>query len=158
MAVTRDIVEAHLRPRRVMARLLRMGQREDRVLAMLMGGCIILFVSQWPYRARQAHFTGETLTDYIQHDAVGLIFVLPLLAYGVAALLRLISRIFGAKADYYSARLAIFWALLASSPALVLTGMVKGFIGLGAANSIVGALWLLVFLWVLGNSLIEAEQ
>ena len=158
MAVTRDIVEAHLRPRRVMDRLLRMGQREDRVLAMLMGGCIILFVSQWPYRARQAHFTGETLTDYIQHDAVGLIFVLPLLAYGVAALLRLISRIFGAKADYYSARLAMFWALLASSPALVLAGMVKGFIGLGAANSIVGALWLLVFLWVLGNSLIEAEQ
>ncbi len=158
MAVTRDIVEAHLRPRRVMARLLRMGQREDRVLAMLMGGCIILFVSQWPYRARQAHLTGETLTDYIQHDAVGLIFVLPLLAYGVAALLRLISRIFGAKADYYSARLAMFWALLASSPALVLAGMVKGFIGLGAANSIVGALWLLVFLWVLGNSLIEAEQ
>jgi hypothetical protein len=158
MAVTRDIVEAHLRPRRVMARLLRMGQREDRVLAMLIGGCIILFVSQWPYRARQAHFTGETLTDYIQHDAVGLIFVLPLLAYGVAALLRLISRIFGAKADYYSARLAMFWALLASSPALVLAGMVKGFIGLGAANSIVGALWLLVFLWVLGNSLIEAEQ
>ena len=158
MAVTRDIVEAHLRPRRVMARLLCMGQREDRVLAMLMGGCIILFMSQWPYRARQAHFTGETLTDYIQHDAVGLIFVLPLLAYGVAALLRLISRIFGAKADYYSARLAMFWALLASSPALVLAGMVKGFIGLGAANSIVGALWLLVFLWVLGNSLIEAEQ
>ena len=158
MAVTRDIVEAHLRPRRVMARLLRMGQREDRVLAMLMGGCIILFMSQWPYRARQAHFTGETLTDYIQHDAVGLIFVLPLLAYGVAALLRLISRIFGAKADYYSARLAMFWALLASSPALVLAGMVKGFIGLGAANSIVGALWLLVFLWVLGNSLIEAEK
>lgn len=158
MAVTRDIVEAHLRPRRVMARMLCMGQREDRVLAMLMGGCIILFMSQWPYRARQAHFTGETLTDYIQHDAVGLIFVLPLLAYGVAALLRLISRIFGAKADYYSARLAMFWALLASSPALVLAGMVKGFIGLGAANSIVGALWLLVFLWVLGNSLIEAEQ
>ena len=158
MAVTRDIVDAHLRPRQVMARLLRMGQREDRVLAMLMGGCIILFMSQWPYRARQAHFTGETLTDYIQHDAVGLIFVLPLLAYGVAALLRLTSRIFGAKADYYSARLAMFWALLASSPALVLAGMVKGFIGLGAANSIVGALWLLVFLWVLGNSLIEAEQ
>ena len=158
MAVTRDIVDAHLRPRQVMARLLRMGQREDRVLAMLMGGCIILFVSQWPYRARQAHLAGETLTDYIQHDAVGLIFVLPLLAYGVAALLRLISRIFGAKADYYSARLAMFWALLASSPALILAGMVKGFIGLGAANSIVGALWLLVFLWVLGNSLIEAEK
>ena len=158
MAVTRDIVEAHLRPRRVMARLLSMGQREDRALAMLMGGCVILFMAQWPYRARQAHITGETLTDYIQHDAVGLIFLLPLLAYGVAALLRLISRVFGAKADYYSARLALFWALLASSPSLVLAGMVKGFIGLGAANTIIGALWLIIFLWVLGNSIIEAEQ
>ena len=98
MAVTRDIVEAHWRPRRVMARLLAMGLREDRALAMLMGSCLLLFMSQWPYRARQAHETGGTLTDTIQHDAVGLIFVLPLLAYGLAALLRLVTRAFiGAK-------------------------------------------------------------
>ena len=158
MAVIRDLVEAHLRPRRVMARLLGMGQREDRAFAMLMGGCVILFMAQWPYRARQAHLSGETLTDYIQHDALGLIFLLPLIAYGFAALLRLITRILGAKADYYSARLALFWALLASSPALVLAGMVKGFIGLGTANTIVGVLWLVIFLWVLVNSFIEAEQ
>ena len=54
MAVTRDIVDAHLRPRQVMARLLRMGQREDRVLAMLMGGCIILFAGSY------SHFTLPT--------------------------------------------------------------------------------------------------
>ena len=88
MAVTRDIVEAHRRPRRVMARLMAMGVREDRALAMLMGSCLLLFMSQWPYRARQAHESGGKLTDTIQHDAVGLIFVLPLLAYGLAALLR----------------------------------------------------------------------
>ena len=117
MAVTRDIVEAHWRPRRVMARLLAMGLREDRALAMLMGACLVLFMSQWPYRARQAHETGGTLTDTIQHDAVGLIFVLPLLAYGLAALLRLVTRAsIGAAADFYSARLALFWALLASTP------------------------------------------
>ena len=156
--MTRDIVEAHLRPRRVMARLLHMGLREDRAFAMLMGGCIILFMAQWPFRARQAHLTGETLTDYIQHDALGIIFLLPLIAYGMAALIRLATKVFGAKADYYSGRLALFWALLASSPALILAGMVKGFIGLGPANSIVGALWLILFLWVLVNSLIEAEQ
>jgi len=97
MAVTRDIVEAHVHPRRVMARLLAMGVREDRAIAMLMGSCLLLFMSQWPYRARQAHETGGTLTDTIQHDAVGLIFVLPLLAYGLAALLRLVTRAIGAK-------------------------------------------------------------
>jgi ABC-type amino acid transport system permease subunit len=69
-----------------MSRLMAIGVREDRALAMLMGACLVLFMSQWPYRARQAHETGGTLTDTIQHDAVGLIFVLPLLAYGLAAL------------------------------------------------------------------------
>lgn len=141
-----------------MARLLSMGQREDRAYAMLMGGCIISFMAQWPFRARQAHLNGETLTDYIQHDALGIVFLLPLIAYGLAALVRLLTRLFNAKADYYSARLSLFWALLASSPTLVLAGMIKGFIGLGTANSTVGALWLIIFLWVLVNSLIEAEQ
>jgi hypothetical protein len=158
MAVTRDIVEAHWRPRPVMARLLAMGQREDRALAMLMGSCFLLFMAQWPYRARQAHETGGTLTDTIQHDAVGLIFVLPLLAYGLAALLRLVTRAFGGKADFYSARLALFWALLASSTGVVLAGMVKGFIGPGPGHTAVGAIWLVIFLWILINSLIEAEQ
>jgi hypothetical protein len=157
MAVTRDIVEAHWHPRRVMSRLMAMGVREDRALAMLMGACLVLFMSQWPYRARQAHETGGTLTDTIQHDAVGLIFVLPLLAYALAALLRLFTRAFKAQADFYSARLALFWALLASTPMLVLAGMVKGFIGPGPAHTAVGAIWLVIFLWILINSLFEAE-
>jgi hypothetical protein len=93
-----------------------MGVREDRALAMLMGSCLLLFMSQWPYRARQAHETGGTLTDTIQHDAVGLIFVLPLLAYGLAALLRLVTRAFGAKADFYSARLALFLVSVGQQP------------------------------------------
>ena len=67
-------------------------------------------------------------------------------------------RAIGAKADYYSARLALFWALLASTPAVVLAGMTKGFIGPGPAHTAVGALWLVIFLWILINSLIEAEQ
>ena len=158
MAITLDIMESHIRPRRVMARLLRIGKREDRVFAMLLGGCIILFISQWPYRSRQSHLSGQALTDYIQHDVLALIFILPLLAYGIAGLLRLISRVFGAKADYYTARLAFFWALLAASPTVILSGLVKGFMGLGVAYSLVGAVWFFIFLWILINSLIEAEQ
>lgn len=158
MAVTFDIIESHIRPRRVMARLLGIGKREDRIFAMLLGGCLVLFMSQWPYRSRQSHLSGQTLTDYIQHDALALIFILPLLAYGFAGLLRLVSRVFGAKADYYTARLAFFWALLAASPTVILSGLVKGFMGLGVANSVVGALWFFIFLWILINCLIEAER
>jgi hypothetical protein len=141
-----------------MARLLGIGKREDRIFAMLLGGCLILFMSQWPYRSRQSHLSGQTLTDYIQHDALALIFILPLLAYGFAGLLRLVSRVFGAKADYYTARLAFFWALLAASPTVILSGLVKGFMGLGVVNSVVGALWFFIFLWILINCLIEAER
>jgi hypothetical protein len=36
--------------------------------------------------------------------------------------------------------------------------MTKGFIGPGPAHTAVGALWLVIFLWILINSLIEAEQ
>lgn len=158
MAVIQDIVEAHIKPRKVMARLLKLGKRDDRAFAMLLGGCFILFMAQWPYRARQAHLNEAVLTDYIQHDALGLIFTLPLLAYTFAALLRVFTKIFRSKADFYSARLATFWALLAASPAVILSGLIKGFIGLGTMNSIFGFFWLVIFLWILVNSLIEAEQ
>ncbi|MEM6307103.1 MAG: YIP1 family protein [Pseudomonadota bacterium] len=158
MPVTRDIVAAHSRPRRVMARLLAMGQREDRALAMLMGACFIWFAAQWPWRAREAHLNDLDLTDLIQNDMFAMIFVLPLLAYGFAALTHLMAKPFGGQGDWYGARLALFWAMLASSPLIVLSGMVKGFIGPGVENTAVGALWFAVFLWIWLPSLWEAER
>ncbi|MGB1235519.1 MAG: YIP1 family protein [Planktomarina sp.] len=157
MAVTVDIVRAHTRPRTVMAKLLTMGQREDRILAMLMGACFVMFAAQWPYRARQAHLNGSNLTDLLQTDMFGLIFVLPLLAYGIAALSHVFAKILRGKGDWFGARLALFWAMLASAPLLVLSGLVKGFIGLGIENTIVGGLWFAVFMWIWISSLIEAE-
>lgn len=158
MAVTSDMVAAHVRPRAVMRNLLQRGQREDRALAMLMAACFVMFVSQWPYRARQAHLEGLDLTDLIQNDMFALIFVLPLMAYGLGALTHLLAKAVGGQGDWYGARLALFWAMLASLPLLVLAGMVKGFIGPGPANSLVGALWFGVFMWIWLSSLWEAER
>ena len=47
----------------------------------------------------------------------------------------------------YGARLALFWALLATTPLKLLEGLVAGFIGAGIELQIVGLLWLLVFAW-----------
>lgn len=157
MAVTSDITAAHIRPRAVMRSLLERGVREDRALAMLMAAAFVMFVAQWPFRARQAHIEGLDLTDLIQNDMFALIFVLPLLAYGIAALTHMIAKLFGGQGTWYEARLALFWAMLASSPLIVLAGLVKGFIGPGPENSMVGGLWFAVFLWIWLSSLWEAE-
>ncbi|MBT6542661.1 MAG: YIP1 family protein, partial [Rhodobacteraceae bacterium] len=55
MGVVSDIVATYRQPRRVMRRLLSMGKREDRALAFVMAGCTVVFMSQWPVLARQAH-------------------------------------------------------------------------------------------------------
>lgn len=158
MPVTQDIVQAHYKPQTVMTRLLAMGPRDDRVLAMIMGACLIMFASQWPWRAREAHETGVPLVDLIQTDFYALIFFAPLACYGIAALTRIVAMIFRGKGSWYSARLALFWSLLAATPLVVLAGLVKGFIGLGLENDIVGGLWLAVFLWIWASSMWRAER
>ena len=158
MSITTDILRAHIRPRRVMVRLLEWGRREDRAFAMLMGACAVYFVAQWPFYARRAHLQGIDLVDQVQNGVFGLLFVFPLLAYGIAALSRLIAMAVGGQGDGYGARLALFWAMLASTPLIVLCGMVKGFIGPGPEYTLVGGLWFAVFLWIWLASLWEAEH
>ena len=51
------------------------------------------------------------------------------------------------KAEPWALRLALFWALLAASPLMLLHGLVRGFIGESTPQMIVGALWFVVFMW-----------
>ena len=55
MPVTTDIAASYRGPRRVMRRLLSLGENEGRALATLVAGCVITFIGQWPRLARQAH-------------------------------------------------------------------------------------------------------
>ncbi len=158
MSVSRDMIRAWRQPRAVMAKLLAMGQREDRALAFLMGACFLIFLSQWPSLARQAHETGEELTQLMSYALLGWIFIWPLLFYAVAGLSHLIAKLIGGKGSFYSARLALFWSLLATAPAALLYGLLSGFNGQVAGTHLVGGIWGLAFavIWVL--SLVEAEK
>jgi hypothetical protein len=78
---------------------------------------------------------------------MALIFIAPLLFYLLAGLTYLIARAFRASISAYGARLALFWALLASSPLVLLWGLTAGFIGPGLELSLVGIAWFAVFLW-----------
>lgn len=158
MPVTTDILATYRGPGRVINRLLEMGQREDRALAILMAGCSMVFVAQMPRLAREAHLTGQELNMLLGGALLGWIIIAPLMFYIIAAVSHVVARVLGGRGEWYGARLALFWALLAASPLLLLQGLVAGFIGPGIELNSVGGLWLAVFSWFWISGLRQAER
>ncbi|NNE51246.1 MAG: YIP1 family protein [Sulfitobacter sp.] len=147
MAATRDIVASYRGPGKVVRRMLDQGLREDRALIFLMVACLMFFVGQTPRLAREAFETGQDLSMLMGTTLVALIFILPLLAYLLAGLTYLIARIVRSRISAYGARLSLFWALLASSPLVLLWGLTAGFVGPGLELNLVGILWFGIFVW-----------
>lgn len=158
MSVTTDIAASYGGPGRVMRRLLAAGQREDRALAYLMTACALVFIAQLPRLAREAHQTGQELNPLMGGTLLAWLFIAPLLLYVLAGLSHLIARLLGGRGSWYGARLALFWSLLASTPVILLHGLVAGFLGAGVPLQLVGLLWLAVFGWFWASTLIQAER
>ena len=159
MAVTLDILRGWRAPRALIREKLGQGVREDRALAVVMGACLLFFVSQWPRLSREAFLHPEVPLDARMGGALlGWVFIAPLLFYAVAGLSHLVARLLGGKGTWFSSRLALFWALLAVSPLALLNGLVAGFIGEGPAATLVGLLVLAGFLYLWISMLIEAEK
>ena len=157
MPITHDIVQSYRRPGDIIARKLADGPREDRAIATVFGACAVLFISRWPARAREAHLEGANLERLISTDFYALLFILPLVLYGLAAVTHILALPFNPKGGWFSARMALFWALLASAPLVVLNGLVAGLIGPGVQLSIVGFIWVVAFLWLYIPMFLRAE-
>ncbi|KNG95231.1 hypothetical protein [Pseudaestuariivita atlantica] len=147
MSVTRDIVATYRRPGTVMRRLLDMGPREDRALAILMAACVLVFISQWPVLNRRAHLEQVELAPLLGASLLAWVFIAPLMFYVIALIVTMALRAFGYSEPGYPARITLFWPLLATSPLILLYGLTLGFTGPGPAASIVGAIWFAVFIW-----------
>ncbi|MGA9254277.1 MAG: YIP1 family protein [Roseobacter sp.] len=158
MAVTRNIAATYRGPGRVVTGLLASGQREERALAYLMAGCLVVFIAQMPRLAREAHITGEDFDMLMGATLMAWVFIAPLVLYCVAALSHLLAKLFKGHGTPYGARLALFWALLASSPLMLLNGLVAGFVGPGIELQAVGFLWFAFFIWFWLAGLIAAER
>jgi len=158
MSVASDIAATWWRPRVVMRKLLAMGPREDRALMVLLLACFLIFVAQWPLLSRQAFEDPSVpLRARIGGALMAWMFWMPVVCYGLAAATRLVAMAFGGRGTWYSARLALFWSLLAAAPAWLLRGMVAGFIGPGPALQLADAALLLAFLTFWGICLRVAE-
>ncbi|RFP89058.1 YIP1 family protein [Rhodobacteraceae bacterium 63075] len=147
MSLTRDIAATYRGPARVMRRLLAAGPRESSALAILMGACVIFFVSSWPRLAREAYINEEDLNALLGGALMAWLFIMPLVLYLLGFIVFGVLRAISARADAQVVRLALFWALLASSPLVLLWGLVAGFIGPGIERDLVGAIWFICFLW-----------
>ncbi|WP_197918108.1 YIP1 family protein [Thiosulfatihalobacter marinus] len=158
MSVTGDMLATYRGPRAVVSRLLAAGVREDRALAILMAGCVIVFVAQWPRLAREAYFTGQELNPLMGGALLGWLFVAPLFFYALAMVSYLLLRVLGRRISAYGARVALFWALFAASPLILLHGLVAGFVGPGPALGAVGLIWVAVFLWFWSAGLVQAGR
>jgi hypothetical protein len=86
-----------------------------------------------------------------------MLIVWPLMLYIIAALTHLLARLFRGQGTHYSARLALFWALLATTPVLLLHGLTVGLIGPGSAANLVGGIWVIAFGWIWSQCLRVAE-
>ncbi len=148
MSVTGDIFRSYRYPRAVIANKLAQGAREDRAIATLLGACLLMFISNLPSLARQAHMEETSLLRLLSYSVYGLFFFFPLIAYMLAAVTRILALPLRPTGGWYAARLALFWALFATTPLMLLNGLVSGFVENQSARNTVGLLWLVGFLWL----------
>lgn len=158
MAVSTEILSTYRDPRGAVRRLIAAGRREDRALAILMGAALMVFVAQWPMVRRQAFFAPDLpFEGLLAGRLMAILFVMPLAAYVLAALSHLLSRAIGGHGSAFGARIALFWALLAVSPLMLVHGLIGGYLGPGPGYAAAGALVFATFLWVWLSGLREAE-
>lgn len=136
-----------------MQKHLALGRREDRALIFLMASCVVFLIAYLPQLAREAHLNGTDMEAEMGGAILVWLFWAPLLFYILGAVLRLLLRAVGCRANWYEVRLALFWSLLAATPFVLLNGLTAGLIGPGVQLQLVGSIWAISFLWILFGSL-----
>lgn len=158
MTVTTDLVATWRRPRAILRQHFARGRSEPFALSFLLIFLVLAFVGQWPVAAREAFLAGEpSALPRILARALAVLATIPFW-YGLAALGHLAARAMGGQGTWYGARLALFWALAAVGPLMLLQGLVSGMIGAGPALTLVSLLIGAAFLWLWATLLHEAEM
>lgn len=158
MSVSTDLVATWRRPREILRQHLARGRSEPFAFSLLLVFLVLVFVGQWPAAARDAFLANEpSAAPRILARALAVLATIPFW-YALAALGRLVARAMGGQGTWYSARIALFWALAVSGPLMLFQGLVAGMIGPGPALTAVSVLIGAAFLWLWATLLHEAER
>ncbi|MEM9427376.1 MAG: YIP1 family protein [Pseudomonadota bacterium] len=131
MSIALDIVRTYRAPKEVQMRQMRAGESsEGRALAVLMGACFLLFVAALPNMSREAHLDPEKTFESLMVGAFfAWLLMMPLVFYVFSLVVVLVMKALKIRAPAHHVRMAIFWALLASSPVWLFSGLAAGFTG-----------------------------
>lgn len=141
------------------------GLSESRALVHLLIACGLFFVASLPTALRQAR--GIAADDPVSAAIAAHLFawgaLAPLAAYGLAALVHLAARGFGASGGFLEARAAFFWSALALAPFALLIALAGAGVELAASQLLPWVGWLdyaglALWLWVFAASLAVAES
>ena len=158
MALTADIVQSWSAPRVVMRRLLARGASEPFAISFLLIFLAMALVATAPNLARMAQLSDAgPMAPRLFAAALGLMATIPLW-YLAASISHLLARSLGGRGSFYGARLALFWALVAISPAMLVQGLVAGLIGAGLAVNLLGLVVATGFAVLWFSCLREAEM
>ncbi|WP_071798809.1 hypothetical protein [Natronohydrobacter thiooxidans] len=153
MSLMRNIARSYRAPGEVVAALARGDLREPQVLFFALLACGLIYVAQWPGLSRAATLDPSVSFEQRMGGALfAVMFVLPLLLYAVAALLQLGLRLFRPVPGVH-VRLALFWALLAVTPLMLLQGGLSALLGPQGLVQAFGFVVAGAFLYILGAGL-----
>jgi hypothetical protein len=122
-----------------------------------MGACLLTYVAQWPYLARQAHLDDFDLQTSLAASLLAWLLIAPLLLYTLALFVYFFHRVLGGGKSSAQVRMGLFWSFFAASPLMMLLGIVKGFLGSGAAENIVGFAWLMMLAYFIFSAVTRAQ-
>lgn len=143
------VLQSWVAPRRVVRGISDMPERVK--LAVLMAAMLVFLIAQAPANARLAQLDPAVPFQARMGGALlAVMFMMPILAYGLAALVAGLSRLTPWRLSPEDSRLALFWALLAVAPAMLLAGLVAGLVGQGPALTLVRAVCGVGFLMIWG--------
>ena len=153
------VVQSWWAPRRVVWGLRDMPERVKLVVLML--AMLFFLIAQAPVNARAAHLDPSIpLGARMGGSLLAVMFMMPVLVYGLAGLVSSLSRLTRWHLSHEDSRLALFWSLLAISPAMLLSGIVGGLIGPGLQLTLTQALAGIGFLviWGAGISVLVVRR
>jgi hypothetical protein len=124
-----------------------------------MAASVLMFVARTPALTRAAHIDPTIPLDArLGITLFAMLFMLPLLAYGIAILAHLSMRMIGRKGMPADARSVLFWALFAIAPASLLHGLIEGLAGPLPIVRLLGLVVFGGFLWFWGQGMAVAYR
>lgn len=154
MSLVGNLARTWRRPAQVVHELDGQGLREPQVLFFALLACGLIYVAQWPGLSRAAAIDPSVTFEQRMGGALfAVMFLLPLVLYGLAGALQLVLRVFAGPVQGLRVRLALFWALLSVTPLMLLQGGLMAFLGGGPFVTLFGFVVLGCFLYILGAGL-----